>query len=111
MKLSQIEELKKKVKEHQKDYETSDKGRENEYRALKRQILERIDLLEQIKDKERKYLADIQEYVDRLRNRLKVDLLGVDVGKRSEEREPEAEAVREPAGEKGLEDGSGPSPV
>ncbi len=75
MKLSRMEELKKICLEHKQKFVTKDRGPELKYKAYKKAILDRIVLIEDIKLKERKYLEDIQSYLDMLKTKHKVDLL------------------------------------
>lgn len=62
MKISQIQRLKALVQSHKKDYPTSERGKQNLYNVLKKQILEKIRLIEEGRLNEVKFARDIEEY-------------------------------------------------
>jgi len=60
---------------HKKTYPTKDKGKQAGYDTDKKMILNKIQLIENSRIQERKYLEDIQGYVDRLNKKHNAGLL------------------------------------
>lgn len=91
MQLNRIGDLKERVLAHKKLYPTKHRGKRFEYAALKDNILDRVQKLEDMDRKKMKYLRDIDEYLAKLKKRLDIDIWA------DPDKKPEKPAGEKPA--------------